>query len=133
MTKPALMRSAATDGVRCLVDSLKDWVVDSLPAIEEGICRAGADPIELVVNFQPWVREALQEIGPNLPTVTPGECQELISIIGRVIDAIERVYLTFGQEPAIGLGYLDGLDDFLVGLAFRSRDSGWKRGRASWQ
>ena len=121
MTGPVLTRSTEPDGVRCLIDSLSGWVVNSLPPIEEGICKAGADPFELVVAFRPWLREVLAEIGPNLTAVSPEQCRELIGLVGSVIDAIERVYRAVGQAPSIGLGHLDGLDDFLVALAFRSR------------
>lgn len=107
--------------VRSFVTSLKLWIADSLSVIEEGISRARADPIELVMDFQPWLQEALEKIGPNLTALSSGESQELIAVLGRVIDAIERAYAGSGQSPLIGLGQLDGLDDLLVGLAFRSR------------
>jgi hypothetical protein len=122
MTGHVLTRSAEPDGVRCLIDSLSAWVINSLPRIEEGICKAGADPFELVVDFQPWLREVLAEIAPNLTAVSPGQCRELIGLVGSVMDAIERVYRAAGQAPSIGLGHLDGLDDFLVAMALRSRE-----------
>lgn len=107
--------------VHSFVGELAAWVASSLPAIERGIYKVGADPTELINSFSPWLLEALEKIGPHRTALNPVEFRALMVILWRVYDAIERVYFGSEQSPAIGLSLLPGFDDLLIVLALRSR------------
>jgi len=120
ITAPVLVQAAGLDGVSGFIASLKGWVEDVLPDIERGVIRVGADPVELVMLFEPWLTDAKQMIGPVLAALSAQQSHELSSTLGLVIDAIEHVYAASGQAPVTGWGRLDGLDDLLVALSFCS-------------
>jgi hypothetical protein len=126
--KPA--QPSNLENLRSFVALLTYWIENSLPVIERGINIASADPIELVMAFSPWLQECLERIGPNRTALNSAESYKLKDTLGRVYDAIERVYYRSGQSPTIGLSMLPGFDDLLIVLALRSRGAIWVPSRS---
>jgi hypothetical protein len=113
--------SSDFEAVRSFVASFKVWVEHDVPVIERGITSARANPVELVWSFYPWLRQALETLGPNPAALSPEENNDLIVVFDKAIDAVERVYAGSGQSPAIAMSLLGGLEDLLIALALRAR------------
>src|SRR5438105_11566073 len=107
-------RSTNSDGARLFLNSFTTWVNNSLPVIERGIGKWDADPTELVRAFDPWLREALEKLGPDSSVLNVQEYVQLSAVFERAIDALERVYKRSGQSLAVALSLLDGLEELII-------------------